>query len=223
VSGVGATAAWSAESDKAGAHFGAAVSGTGYAHSSLYTGVIVGAPAYNNGQANEGMAFIFYGSDSGLSVAPTGPRERPGDRGFGGVRGCAGDVDGNGLCGRDRRRARLHNGETDEGGRLFTTARGGQHQRHGHWTVESNQAGALFGASVSLAGDVNGNGYGDVIVGAPGYANGHAAEGAAFLYLGASVGLTTTVWGVSVEGGDCYAQIGRIRGSGRRRGRRRLR
>ena len=33
--------------------------------------------------------------------------------------------------------------------------------------LESNQAGARFGVSVSSAGDVNGDGFDDVIVGAP--------------------------------------------------------
>jgi FG-GAP repeat protein len=42
------------------------------------------------------------------------------------------------------------------------------------WAAESNQANAVFGASVATAGDVNGDGYSDVIVGAFGYDNGES-------------------------------------------------
>jgi hypothetical protein len=52
------------------------------------------------------------------------------------------------------------------------------------WFAESNQAGAFFGFCVASAGDVNGDGYGDVIVGAEGYDNGETNEGRAFVYLG---------------------------------------
>ena len=51
-------------------------------------------------------------------------------------------------------------------------------------TLESNQAYARFGLSVSSAGDVNGDGYSDVIVGAYRYDNGQTDEGGAFIYHG---------------------------------------
>jgi len=57
------------------------------------------------------------------------------------------------------------------------------------WTAESNQVSALFGYSVSSAGDVNGDGYSDVIIGAIDYDNGQSGEGMAFVYYGSSTGL----------------------------------
>ena len=52
-----------------------------------------------------------------------------------------------------------------------------------------NLESAFFGRSVSTAGDVNGDGYADVIVGATQFSNGQTTEGAAFLYLGSSSGV----------------------------------
>lgn len=53
-----------------------------------------------------------------------------------------------------------------------------------NWTAESNQANARFGFSVSTAGDVNGDGFSDVIVGAHLFDNGQTDEGRAFVYYG---------------------------------------
>ena len=59
-----------------------------------------------------------------------------------------------------------------------------------------------FGQSVAGGWDVNGDGYGDLIVGAPGYTGAHASEGAAFLYLGSAEGLSSTPsW--NKTGGHC--------------------
>jgi hypothetical protein len=52
------------------------------------------------------------------------------------------------------------------------------------WTAEGNQASAYFGNAVATAGDVNGDGYSDVIVGAPLYDNGETDEGRASVYYG---------------------------------------
>jgi hypothetical protein len=87
-----------------------------------FSDVIVSAPFYDNGQTDEGEAFVYHGSAAGLST-------------------------------------------------------------NGAWTGESNQVGALFGFSVATAGDVNGDGFSDIIVGAYEY-NGEFNEGAAFVYYG---------------------------------------
>ena len=44
-------------------------------------------------------------------------------------------------------------------------------------------------ASVATAGDVNGDGFADVIVGAPDYDDGQSDEGAAFVFLGCAAGV----------------------------------
>ncbi len=50
------------------------------------------------------------------------------------------------------------------------------------WTKD----GATVSTNVSGAGDVNQDGYSDVIIGAPAYSNGQAGEGIASVYLGSS-------------------------------------
>jgi hypothetical protein len=56
------------------------------------------------------------------------------------------------------------------------------------WSVESNQISAHYGASVGAAGDVNGDGYADIIVGAPNYDSSSELrdEGQAYVYYGNS-------------------------------------
>ena len=78
------------------------------------------------------------------------------------------------------------------------------------WTYESNQVSAYIGTSVATAGDVNGDGYDDVIIGAPFYGTG----GAAFVFHGSASGLSATpnwigtgdksgiMFGYSVASGD---------------------
>jgi hypothetical protein len=69
---------------------------------------------------------------------------------------------------------------------------------------EINVGGVWFGSSVGTAGDVNGDGFGDVIVGAPLYSN-----GAAYAYFGSPSGLPTTAnWTGASEGTYVAAHYG---------------
>src|SRR6185503_21181173 len=60
------------------------------------------------------------------------------------------------------------------------------------WTSELDQVDASYGFSVSTAGDVNGDGFSDVIVGAIFYDHGTFDEGGAFIYHGSAAGLAGT-------------------------------
>jgi hypothetical protein len=64
-----------------------------------------------------------------------------------------------------------------------------------------------FGSAASTAGDVNGDGFDDVIVGAPDTSNSLAGQGAAFVYFGSAAGLAAAP-GWSVEGNEAGAHLG---------------
>ena len=75
------------------------------------------------------------------------------------------------------------------------------------WWAESDQAGALFGWRVSFAGDVNGDGYDDVIVGAPLYDDPLLDAGRAYVYHGGPAGFEDTPsW--TKSGGQQTARLG---------------
>src|SRR5439155_1575037 len=59
------------------------------------------------------------------------------------------------------------------------------------WAADGNQNYAEFGVSVSTAGDVNGDGFDDVVVGALFWGDDQVGEGAAFVYQGSASGLST--------------------------------
>jgi uncharacterized repeat protein (TIGR01451 family) len=104
----------------------------------------------------------------------------------------AGDVNGDGFADVIVGAYNYDNGQTNEGAALvfLGSAAGivGSSPADAHALLESNQATTFLGGSVSTAGDVNSDGFADVIVGAPYYDNGQNLEGAALVFLGSSEG-----------------------------------
>jgi len=75
------------------------------------------------------------------------------------------------------------------------------------WSQTLTNNGARFGMSVANAGDVNNDGFGDVLIGASGYSNGQSVEGAAYIYYGSANGLTSANnW--QIEGNQAGAELG---------------
>ncbi len=70
------------------------------------------------------------------------------------------------------------------------------------WTAEGNQHWAKFGDSLSSSGDVNGDGYDDLIVGAHLFDSGQVEEGKAFVFFGSASGLSTTAGWTAETGMD---------------------
>jgi hypothetical protein len=193
LSGLSQTPDWTAESDQAQAYFGTSVSIAGDVNGDGYSDVIIGIYRYDNGEQDEGMAYIYYGSVSGLSLIPdwTGESNQSG-AGYGISVSTAGDVNGDGYSDVIVGAPNYDNDESSEGRAYVYYGSAEGLSQTPDWTGESDQVYAFFGTSVSTAGDVNGDGYSDVIVGANWCDNGHPDEGMAFVYYGSAEGLSQT-------------------------------
>jgi len=183
------------ESSQSNSFLGISVSGAGDVNGDGYADVIVGADDYDAGEVDEGAAFVFLGSASGIAdgspatAAAQLESDQPGANLGISVSG-AGDVNGDGYSDVIVGANRYSSGHTFEGAALIFlgSASGIPDGDPGTAAtlLQSNQLGANLGVSVSGAGDVDGDGYADVIVGADQYTAGHAVEGAAFIFLGGS-------------------------------------
>jgi hypothetical protein len=212
--GLNTTATTMTESNQVNASFGESVAGAGDVNADGYSDVIVGARGYDNGEADEGVAFIFHGSLSGISTTPAAMVESNQVlTGFGYSVAGAGDVNADGYADVIVGAWMFDNGQNEEG-RAFVY--------HGSPTginttaatiVESNQVNAYLGSYVAGAGDVNGDGYADVIVGAFGYDNGQADEGAAFVYHGSASGIST-IYTSRLESNQSFSSFGAVAGAG---------
>ena len=194
---------WSAEGDQHEAYFGRSVDTAGDVNGDGYDDVIIGAYYYDNGESNEGQAFVYHGSIEGLSSTPDWIAEGNQDYAhFGQSVSAAGDVNGDGyddvIVG-----APSYQNDQDNDGRAFVY--------HGSanglsttpdWIGESNKGIAEFGYSVNAAGDVNGDGYDDVIIGETHY----GLFGAVFVYHGSPTGLSETAnWVIEGDKGDNFS------------------
>ena len=189
------TPMWQGESNEAFAWLGRSVRTAGDVNGDGFSDLIVGIPLADGALINSGRAEVYLGSSSGgLAVADWFAEGTGISTIFGAAVSTAGDVNGDGYDDVIVGEPGYSNGEAQEGRAYVYHGSAIGLSPTPAWTVELDVALAEFGSSVSTAGDVNGDGYDDVIVGAPGIgAPGTLFEdqGAAYVYLGSASGLST--------------------------------
>lgn len=175
------------EIDQASAFFGVSVAGAGDVNGDGYADVVVGGNGYDaTGATNSGIAQVFLGGPTyRLDPTADGTFTAAANSRVGASVGSAGDFNGDGFADVIVGANEFSGGQATEGAAfVFYGAAGTSFNTVADLNLQVDQATALFGSSVAGGYDINGDGFGDVIVGAPAFSNGQAGEGAAFIYLG---------------------------------------
>jgi hypothetical protein len=183
------------ESNRIDARFGYSVAGLGDVNGDGFDDIALSSTWYDGAPAG-GRVFAYYGSINGLNANPHWQAVEPPDvissPEFGFCVSRAGDVNGDGfddfIVGGPYHSVT----QQEEGIAVLYLGSPAGLGMNPAWVVSSHHHllnGARFGWSVSDAGDYNGDGFDDVIVGAPYYSAGISQQGAAFIYLGSPSGL----------------------------------
>jgi hypothetical protein len=200
--------------------FGQSVAGGGDVNGDGYADVLIAEPGYSNGSSREGAVHLMYGNPYAKNVdceliQPSWTFE-PNQAGVGDklVMAGAGDVNGDGfgdvIIGAPTVDTGPSGGQAAGRASLFLGSPMGLRSNPA-WSWQGSQADMRFGASVASAGDVNGDGLSDVVIGATGSSatsDGQPGEGRAYLFLGsATSGLhPQPAW--TAEGNQVGAEFG---------------
>jgi hypothetical protein len=220
--GLSTTPSWTGETDDPYAGYGHSVATAGDINGDGYDDVIVGAPFYTAEHALSGRAYVYEGSASGLHVAPDWIGSSKRDQAFayyGWSVARAGDVNADGygdvIVGAD-----LYDRPESNVGRgyVYLGSPSGLAQDP-VWTADSDKGGAEFGYAVGTAGDVDGDGFDDVIVSAPFYGPGYNFEGKVYVFQGMARGLQrvpriVAIHRYSAEFGFSSGTAGDVNGDG---------
>ena len=200
--GPGLTASWEAQGSTFDGGFGCSVASAGDVNNDGFSDVLVGADGYEHGEVNEGAAFLYLGSATGLSEEPVWSGEsNQTNAGYGSVVLGVGDVNGDGYpdiaVGGDR-----YSSEFEYAGRVWVYYGGASgFSPEASWTADGSTQNAYFGSHLA-ASDLEGDGYSDLVVGADGYGPTTVLQ-----FRGSSTGLeSSSSW--SSQPGEPGASVG---------------
>ena len=223
-SGIAASPAWSGRGSQDGEHFGSSLNGFADTNADGFTDLVVGSPDWDKvisiyvSIADCGRVTEFGGRANATPLAyrlaiDGGTNER-----FGASVANAGDVNGDGYGDIV---AGAPNAIPNGSGRAAVHAGSGSGlQSSALWSQLGAENFGGFGSSVAGAGDINGDGLSDVLVGAVFQENGGAQDrGTARVYLGPLPAGAAAAWTVNgpsafANVGHCVANAGDVNGDG---------
>jgi len=160
--------------------FGCSVASAGDVNGDGYADVIIGASGYDGTYTNQGKAYIYFGGasmDNLADITITGEAE---NYYFGGSVASAGDVNGDGfndvIIGASE--------AFSNSGKIYIYFGGKTMDGFADVTLTGFSDTGYFGKSVSSAGDVNGDGYADVIIGEPNSSSSAVEAGKCYILFG---------------------------------------
>ena len=181
-----------------------------------------GAPMYDPtaALASAGRVSLYLGTAGGFDATADAQIDGAIANAQTGYSVAIGDLNGDGFGDLIVGAPILGNGQTAEGRVSVYLGGAGTFDTTADLDIESNSTNARFGWQVAYAGDVNGDGFGDFVVGAPFHdVPGTPSAGRAFLYLGGSTldgtaDLTISASNNGNQLGAAVAGIGDINGDG---------
>ncbi|MGD8377607.1 MAG: FG-GAP-like repeat-containing protein, partial [Acidobacteriota bacterium] len=195
---------WSLSGEGTRTYLGSAASGAGDVNGDGYADFLIGSSGFDD---ERGRTQMFLGSSGGPVLDWTEDGMFPG--GLWGERAAgAGDVNGDGFDDVIVSAIWATDGEVEEGSVSVYHGSATGLADAPAWQIEGNVEYLNLGSWVSSAGDVNGDGFGDVLVGADGHSDPVKAQGAWYVYLGSANGLAADpAW--MIFGEDEYDFYGR--------------
>jgi MYXO-CTERM domain-containing protein len=171
--------------------YGSSVSGAGDLNGDGFDDLVVGASADDDKASDSGSAYIYFGSATGIDIGAEvklTASDAAADNSFGGSVSGAGDLDGDGY---DDLVVGAHGSDNNTGSTYVYLGSGAgiRNNSEDKLTASDGAAGELFGYSVTGAGDTDGDGYDDLVVGAPGHHVNGLYSGSAYVYFGSASGI----------------------------------
>jgi hypothetical protein len=218
---LGPSRVWQISGSMDSSFLGSAVTGAGDVNGDGFDDVIIGVTGHREFETNEGAAFLYLGAASGPgTVAHWSVQSNQTSGSMGNAVELSGDVNGDGFD--DVLVASMgYDHGLDAQGAVFAYHGGPNGPSYTpDWSAFGQQFGEWFGWSLVNAGDVNGDGFDDALVGSRYFSNGQDAEGKASLFLGSTSGLHPSPdWAVEgnlADAGYGYsaAGVGDVNGDG---------
>lgn len=191
---------WSACENQHSAHFGHDTANAGDVNGDGIDDLIIGSMKFSGRLQESGKAFLFHGTRYGLRKSPSWTSEYPltPEQGIDGMKeqffswgiASAGDVNQDGFDDVLIGACYAEQQDVNEGiAFLYLGSPDGLPSKP-DWIAQAENPNSLFGQSLAGIGDVNGDGFPDVAIGAPEARNGQQSEGAVVVYAGNKQGLS---------------------------------